>query len=92
MLDEVWIQNFSSEICGREYFETRRRERSVILKLAFKEKAGRLLNSKEKGGRLLNLVVLFRLAMSDGLQPTWQRNLRIIFNEWPPVVLLIAQN
>jgi hypothetical protein len=39
----------------RKYFENRGKERSVILKLVFKEKAGRLLNS----------VVLFRLAMSD---------------------------
>jgi hypothetical protein len=54
------IQNFSPEICGREDFENKGRERSVVLKLVLSEKPGRLLNSD----------ILFRLAMSDGLQLT----------------------
>jgi hypothetical protein len=62
MSDEAWIKFLVQKFAwGREYHENRGRERSVILKLVFKEKAGRLLNS----------VVLFRLAMSEGLQPTW---------------------
>lgn len=60
MSDGNGIQNFSQEICGREDFENKARERSVILKLVLNEKTGRLINS----------VILFRVAMSDGFQLT----------------------
>jgi hypothetical protein len=37
MPDRTYIQNFSPEICGREDFENKVTERSVILKLVLNE-------------------------------------------------------
>jgi hypothetical protein len=61
MSGKTCTQNFSPEICERQYFENNGREKSVILKVVLNKKAGRLLNS----------VILFRLAMGDGPQLTW---------------------